>query len=703
MKTNIFIALICLSMISHAVAAEFFPTLLTISSNELIDYDFDGTDLEIPVEVIGTPAGIIFCLFARDQAPFIDEVRNGYLGWHYVNKIDTCIYYSGLHNAEPGLTYISWDGNDQDGGIVPIGEYLYHLWAFDNQSDRQLAARPISPVNGEFMVKEVDNEGMPMSHPVYYTPSKRWYFGTDPTDETLVETCDTIPDGSMIIKGNTFIDPMDEDFFFARLTDPENETFALAKYRWVPYGQAELLTDWGEDGYSETITALPGGEPGVIGDGDYLYTADSNVDSSDLPDSRFFIFVFNGELAEEIDLSPWWSSESSYKAGGQMNGGPTSMALRGDIVFLNSHSSCLKQMIEPYRYIDAWDDMILWSNGNGDYVMDKNFDDTSPRPWVCNDIEAGTIAYNVAADDNLFSLYRASDAGSVSFGLMAPDGTGLGYFAYSGESEGWKRGCFVVDSDTPYDGLYFDYGHGEKELEISKENVNNNLTRKEVSSTEGTYFIAHDSFQGIITSMADWFGPHLVLQYPNGGHTWIGGTQQRIVWFSDYVGYITIEFTQDGGVSWDTIASHVFEGEYSYDWTVPHINSSTCKIRITAENDSIYTDTSIEYFTIQSDTGIEEEMLMPILLSANYPNPFNPSTTIQYTIPADVNDHVSLKIYDLRGAVVKTLIEQVDRPGIYSAVWNGRDESGNQVSSGIYIYQLKAGEFVKSNKMMLMK
>ena len=84
-----------------------------------------------------------------------------------------------------------------------------------------------------------------------------------------------------------------------------------------------------------------------------------------------------------------------------------------------------------------------------------------------------------------------------------------------------------------------------------------------------------------------------------------------------------------------------------------------------------------------------------VSMVTNYPNPFNPSTTIQYTIPADVNGHVSLKVYDLRGGLVKTLVEQTTQPGRYSAIWDGCDKSGKQVSSGIYICQLKSGEFVK--------
>jgi len=86
-----------------------------------------------------------------------------------------------------------------------------------------------------------------------------------------------------------------------------------------------------------------------------------------------------------------------------------------------------------------------------------------------------------------------------------------------------------------------------------------------------------------------------------------------------------------------------------------------------------------------------------------YPNPFNPITTIEYGIPDGISGYVTLKVYDLRGALVTTLVNQAGSPGMYSVVWDGTDISGNKVSSGVYVYTLQAGEFTRSNKMMLMR
>jgi len=88
-------------------------------------------------------------------------------------------------------------------------------------------------------------------------------------------------------------------------------------------------------------------------------------------------------------------------------------------------------------------------------------------------------------------------------------------------------------------------------------------------------------------------------------------------------------------------------------------------------------------------------------LSNNYPNPFNPTTTIKYAIPAAAN--VKLVVYNMLGEVVKTLVNQSQVTGSYSVTWDGTTNFGTQVASGIYIYRLTAGEFVSNKKMILMK
>jgi hypothetical protein len=85
----------------------------------------------------------------------------------------------------------------------------------------------------------------------------------------------------------------------------------------------------------------------------------------------------------------------------------------------------------------------------------------------------------------------------------------------------------------------------------------------------------------------------------------------------------------------------------------------------------------------------------------NYPNPFNPVCAIQYDIASA--GRASLKVFDVNGSVVRTLVDGWREPGTYSAVWDGRDDTGKQLPSGVYLLRLEAGDVVAMGKAVLLK
>ena len=87
--------------------------------------------------------------------------------------------------------------------------------------------------------------------------------------------------------------------------------------------------------------------------------------------------------------------------------------------------------------------------------------------------------------------------------------------------------------------------------------------------------------------------------------------------------------------------------------------------------------------------------------TSNHPNPFNPSTVIRYQVSGD--SEVSLKIYNVKGQLVNTLVNDLKPAGEHSVIWNGRDDREKPVESGSYLYQLRAGSEVVSRKMVLVK
>jgi hypothetical protein len=108
---------------------------------------------------------------------------------------------------------------------------------------------------------------------------------------------------------------------------------------------------------------------------------------------------------------------------------------------------------------------------------------------------------------------------------------------------------------------------------------------------------------------------------------------------------------------------------------------------------------------------VSTESLLPkaFSLAANVPNPFNPTTTLSYAIPSRVQGErlattrVQLRIFDVRGRAVRTLVDGEQAPGRYSVVWDGRDERGTSVGTGVYFYRLHTPEFTQARKMLLVK
>ena len=108
---------------------------------------------------------------------------------------------------------------------------------------------------------------------------------------------------------------------------------------------------------------------------------------------------------------------------------------------------------------------------------------------------------------------------------------------------------------------------------------------------------------------------------------------------------------------------------------------------------------SIEVFNLGNSTNVKiEELPFAFQLEQNYPNPFNPSTVISYQLSAF--SYVTLKVYDLLGREVATLVNESKQPGNYNC--DLRMENG-EFNSGVYLYTLRAGNFVQTKKMMLLK
>ena len=700
------IFVIALLIASHVFAAEFAPTKLTISGLEKLGYNFYGNITEIPVEVSGTDATVVFLLFTDDDAYSIRHIQNGHLGWHYVNKVDTCIYYSKAHNFKQGMNVIAWDGKDQDHHTVSRGYYCYYLFGYDNISPKTLVAEDM-PIQWDDMSNIVthDQYGNPITQPVIYSGvnewktqqepwnriRSKWFIGNDPEDESLIETtqysgwyehCQLIPD------------PYEDQNFFISTLDNSNIGH-VRRYTWMPNGEAERDFEWGDDGDFQWYVNTKLGDwcehlPLQYAGNDCLVATNASISGFSTESELVIISALEGEEQFRIDLSQWWIDLDEAEMGGQVSGGPTNLAADSEhrALFLNSHTSCMNQMINPLEGEDE-EDWNIWVNGNGDYFADKNFGNDSEKSWICNDYDEPPYIYSGAIDKNLFSLFTVDGLGETSFGVYAPDGTGIGYFSFANETAGYKYGLHVVDTGSAYDGIYCDNASKITSLGVPD---------------KGWWYLAHDSFKGKLGDAShypkEYFNLNIIS--PDTKSVLEAGSKHKIIW--DFIEsddqtesmMLRVEYTLSRW-NWITIAENVDRNLESYIWDVPYSQSMyiSCQIKISQMEDS-YTCAFSDYFTILSKTATETLSPIEFAVFQNTPNPFNPSTTITFTIPEPGT--VTAEIYNTAGQKVDTPVSEFMEAGKHSIVWDA-----GEFPAGVYFCKVTSGRNSETVKMTVVK
>ena len=188
--------------------------------------------------------------------------------------------------------------------------------------------------------------------------------------------------------------------------------------------------------------------------------------------------------------------------------------------------------------------------------------------------------------------------------------------------------------------------------------------------------------------------PEVTVVRPNGAETLYVAEEDTIRWVAtDDFGAdsISLYYSTDGGATFPYTIATGEPNDSVYVWDVANTPSVTCIVKVVAydtwENSS--EDVSDAVFTIQTAVGVDEAPGAVVLgLSQNYPNPFNPLTRMEFSLGA--RSLVLLKVYDVSGKVVRTLVDEDLRAGVHSAVWDGNDDGGRPVASGVYVTRLVA-------------
>ncbi|MBI1936518.1 MAG: T9SS type A sorting domain-containing protein [Ignavibacteriales bacterium] len=179
------------------------------------------------------------------------------------------------------------------------------------------------------------------------------------------------------------------------------------------------------------------------------------------------------------------------------------------------------------------------------------------------------------------------------------------------------------------------------------------------------------------------------MQFGNNIDLTLGYTQEQLDFYGLTENEIKVKYWDSSLQSWATLNNNV---------TVDKTNNTVSFSSNSVSNFYVLSDGSV------TDVNAATEIPADFTLNQNYPNPFNPSTTISYTLP--VSGYTTLKVYDILGREIATLVNELKQAGNYSVEFGtqlARQGGSSELPSGIYFYKLESGNYTSTRKMILMK
>ena len=642
-------------MLASVSFAAWSPVPLVITVQDEIMYDFDGTDVDFTVNVTGKPCKAYLFIntkLADEAKP--EMLTNGYLGWHYVNKIDTTVYVSRSYDFSIGAGQtITWDGIGSEntsqaymGTIEPSeavapGAYDYYVWGYDDQNPRDNVCNFIA-INFYWYsqytrVGEWNDDGTPRANPYLWGnvcwmygnlhgvvvdgavtgPAEGWSsygpprwtaykfpMGSDPDDMSAMETTFmpgfTDSEGEELDASPILFDPTNEDVFYCLHDYVTQKRGNVFKWNWVSGGNATIDDSW--DGHElelDTASERGMGEYYCSSstDGNYIYMTSPGRDAT-IKWDKFYTISFDGELLTDQMLDDFYTPdqpEEKYR-NGMINRMFSAIDCPNQAV-MGGEQHCMMLMAATDRMVNEDAGYVKWYNANGDFFLDASWNPEETDPtvlWECNTGNYKTPNMGRRDeqwfDSNGIVVHHPDFQGLMSVVVYTQDGSGVAYCKFADDTVSMT----TADGAKKGSGQRCDNG-GQFDGLI----IGNVLTETGGygSGMQSTNWLASDSAAGIITS----------------------------------------------------------EG-----------------------------------------TAVEEEGQAAFSVAAAYPNPANPTTTIGFTL-AEAG-HVSVDIYNVAGQKVDTLVNSEMSMGNHSVVWNA---SG--FSAGVYFYTVTSGDFSKTMKVTLLK
>jgi hypothetical protein len=405
-------------------------------------------------------------------------------------------------------------------------------------------------VENSVLVKELDESGLPLANP-YFTNitsggiARKWVVGGDPTDDGLLETCDLqVPEEFRYqIPRPVCPDFYDHSIVYYGHSNKDALQIALKRATWVPNDLAVVDTEWGlESGECFRNVWAP------VDDGNYLYWGKSDGYSTEPCTMRYISDREDGSLVAAVQNDFWIKPEELALGATLIQGGPRWQSMKdGTSMPIEATYFVLHSCANPLRYLESFEypDLVNCFNQNGDYVLDRAFEPEHPTPWL-NFSEGAPYPNSCYADANLFTASSCRGVGAVSFALLAPDWTGIGYVAFAGEPGDTNRHVAFIDNGSAYDGMYTDG-----------------------MPSDGQFrgYTGHDSIKGIITnvvSVAD-AAPSAFAVEQNSPNP--ANPNTAISFTLPESGTVTVEVFNVAGQKVDTIVNDFMDsGKHSVVW-----------------------------------------------------------------------------------------------------------------------------------------
>jgi hypothetical protein len=645
-------------MVASVSFAAWNPTPLEITVQDAVEYAFDGSEVDITVDVAGKAAKAYLWIntkLAEVDKP--DNVTNGFLGWHTVNGIDTTVYVSGSKDFTVGTGQkFTWDGIGSEstskayqGTIEPSeqvapGAYDYFVFAYDDKNARENVCNFLAISfywHPQYTrVGEWHDDGTPRANPLLwgnvaamfndlhaakdddgnitgprvddpekwqsYGPPRftayKFPIGSDPDAMAQMETTFmpgfSSAEGEELCPAPIIFDPKDESVFYCLHDKTTQKNGALFKWNWVSGGDGVTEEGWG--GWddlpikTESNRGFDEYDCGTSTDGEYIYIV-SPGRVADVKWDKFYVVSFDGEEIETQMLDPFYRPDSKNK-NGYVNRVFAAIDYPGQMC-MGGEQHCMMMMVHTDRIANDNESYVKFINENGDFFLDAGWDPEVTDPaelWECN--QGGFKTPNMGRRDEQWF----DSEGCV---VHHPDFQGLmSIVVYTQDGSGVAYCKFSDDTVSMTDASGAKKGSGQ---------------RCDNGSIYDGMYVGFTLFEG-------------------GGY---GAHRQNVNWIA-----------QDS-------ASGIISDE---------------------------------------PVAVAEAGQAAFSVDAAYPNPANPTTTIGFTL-AEAG-HVSVDIFNVAGQKVDTLINSEMKVGSHSVVWNA-----SQFSAGVYFYTVKSGSFSKTMKVTLLK